>query len=168
MQHMLAFALTLALVFALAAPVVAEESKDAPPCLPQEVMEGKVKMGKHDHAYLIMLGVHPSWDVPLAVMAKDEDAGPTGRTLPAGLGLAKGCAREIHVHENDGLLHIESVDPAKEHTLVQVFALFGHPEFLTAEKNGRKTVVVADGQVVVEPGKLVLRNDMKILVILPY
>ena len=99
---------------------------------------------------------------------KEEEAGPGGRPLPAGLGLAKGCAREIHVHENDGLLHIESVDPAKEHTLVQVFALFGHPEFLTAEKNGRKTVVVADGQVVVEPGKLVLRNDMKILVILPY
>lgn len=176
MQRTLAFALTLALVFALAlagqalagqaAPVVAEEPKDMPPCLPQEVMEGKVKMGKHDHAYLLMIGVIPSWDASVAGSGEEDLVG--GNVLPAGLGLAKDCVREIHTHAEDGLLHIESVEPGKEHTLAQVLALFGHPEFLTDEKNGRKTVVVADGQIVAEPAKLVLRNNMKILVILPY
>ncbi|MDP3947551.1 MAG: hypothetical protein Q8Q41_02575 [bacterium] len=171
MQRTLTFALAaLVLILAFAAPVLAQDVKavDMPPCLPQEVMEGKVKVGKHDHAYLIILGVQPSWEVPLAVMVEDDEAGLKGRVLPANLGLEKDCAREIHTHENDGLLHIESVEPFKEHALAQVFALFGHPEFLTDKKNGRKTVVVADGQVVAEPTKFVLWDRMKILVILPY
>lgn len=170
MQRTLSLTLAaLALVLAFAAPVLAQEPKagDMPPCLPQEVMQGIAALGKHDHAYMMILGVQPSWDSPVGRMAPDEESGFTGRVLPE-LGLAKNCAREIHVHQNDGLLHIESVDSKKEHTLAQVFALFGHPEFLTADKNGRKTVVIADGVVVAEPAKLVLRDNMKILVILPY
>jgi hypothetical protein len=47
--------------------------------------------------------------------------------VPATIGIAKNCMAEIHTHEADNVIHVETVAADKQFTLEDFFAVWGTP-----------------------------------------
>ena len=108
-------------------------------CLPQ----GHVNLAQH---------IHPQ----LTVMMDGQSV-----AVPANIGQVKTCMSEIHTHDANGAIHIESTDISRIFTLEQFFQVWGEP----LEKEGYALSVTADGQSVENPKDLVLKDSQKIVVV---
>ncbi len=76
----------------------------------------------------------------------------------AGTGIVRGCMAEVHTHEADGVIHIESVNPGTTFTLGQFFAIWGK----TIERPGYSATASVDGNLVSNPDDIILKNDQLI------
>lgn len=80
--------------------------------------------------------------------------------VPANIGLTPSCMAEIHTHDATGKIHIESVTE-RTFTLAEFFLVWGK----TLEREGYTVAVTADGEVVADPGALVLKDHQQLKII---
>lgn len=80
--------------------------------------------------------------------------------IPANIGLNSGCMAEVHTHEADGVIHIESITN-KTFVLGDFFEVWGKE----IDRSGYQTQVLADGKEVEDPSGLTLLDLQKIEVI---
>lgn len=76
---------------------------------PPECIPGDKPIVSHIHVHLLFHVVHPA-------SSQDKETHYT-LILPPNIGIAHECIKEIHTHNADGFLHIETVDPPKTFTL---------------------------------------------------
>lgn len=80
------------------------------------------------------------------------------QTVPAEIGVTRGCMRPLHTHDADGVIHIES--PVKrDFTLGDFFLVWGQ----SMDKEGYRLIVTAYGATVADPSAMVLEDDLKII-----
>ena len=94
---------------------------------------------------------HIHSELKISVDGRDE-------TIPANVGVVRGCMAELHTHDADGVIHIESVESGKIFTLEQFFTVFGQP----LERGGFSLEMILDGASNQELGNLVLKDKQKI------
>lgn len=98
----------------------------------------------------LALHIHPS--LAITVDGRNE-------IVPGNVGVVSTCMAEMHTHEADGVIHLESVEPGKTFTLGQFFAVWGKPMV----REGYALTATADGEPVADPAGLVLRDGQRIL-----
>lgn len=77
--------------------------------------------------------------------------------IPSNIGITQGCMAEVHTHEADGTIHVESIEP-KTFTLQDFFAVYGQP----LEQEGYALVARSNGEIVEDPASLVLVDHQTI------
>ncbi|HYD93408.1 MAG TPA: hypothetical protein VEB18_03090 [Candidatus Paceibacterota bacterium] len=77
--------------------------------------------------------------------------------LPLNLGINESCMAEVHTHEEENRIHIESVTP-KTFTLNDFFSVWGKG----IEREGYTLNVLSDGDTVEDPANLELRDGQRI------
>lgn len=80
-------------------------------------------------------------------------------SLPAEIGIVRGCMAEIHTHKLNDRLHVESVEPGKTFTLGQFFTVWGRE----IERQGFTLKATVDGAPEDEIGNLILSDRQEIL-----
>ena len=94
--------------------------------------------------------IHP--EIKILVDGKPE-------LISANIGIVRSCMAEVHTHEADGIIHVESVSAGKTFTLSQFFAAWGK----SLERDGFKLAMTVDGAPTEELGNLVLKDKHKIV-----
>ncbi len=63
--------------------------------------------------------------------------------VPANIGITQGCVAELHTHDTDGVIHVETVTPGRldELTLADFFAVWGE----SLSRDGYSYTVTVDG-----------------------
>lgn len=75
--------------------------------------------------------------------------------IPANIGIVQGCMAEVHTHESDGVIHIESVKAGETFTLGQFFSVWGK----TIAREGFGIEVTLNGENVENPEAIILNNE---------
>jgi hypothetical protein len=107
-------------------------------CLPA----GHANLGQH---------IHP--DLKIIVDGEAEE-------IPSNIGVSSECMAETHTHDSSGEIHLETVSSNKEMTLADFFAVWGEP----IKRDGYETSVIINGEQVLDPGSVVLKDRDQILV----
>lgn len=102
------------------------------PCLP------------HGHQNLA-LHIHPT----LQLFVQGEEV-PVG----ANIGISRTCMAEVHTHEADGMLHIESTDRNATYTIVDFFKVLGEE----LERDGFTLTATVNGEEVEDIETYILRD----------
>jgi hypothetical protein len=79
--------------------------------------------------------------------------------IPANVGISHTCMAEVHTHEPDGVLHVESVRLGKEFVLQDFFTVWQE----SLIKEGFELVMTVDGEQSDELGNLVLSDEQNIV-----
>jgi hypothetical protein len=82
------------------------------------------------------------------------------QTIPGNIGISDDCMAEVHTHEADGVIHIESVTP-KTFVLGDFFTVWGKD----IELEGYTLSVIADGAIIPDPLALELSDGQQIQII---
>jgi hypothetical protein len=98
----------------------------------------------------LALHIHPV--VSIFVDGEEE-------AIPGNLGISGVCMAEVHTHDTDGVLHVESVHPGKEFTLEDFFKVWGQ----SIEREGLDLTMTVQGEPSDEFGNLVLRDRQQIV-----
>ena len=96
------------------------------------------------------LHIHPTLEIE--VSGRRE-------TIPANLGIVRGCMAEVHIHDISGTIHLESVSAGKTFTLGQFFAISGK----SLERPGFRLEMTVDGSANAQLGNLILKDKQKIV-----
>lgn len=99
------------------------------------------------------LHIHPQLSV--IVDGKPE-------TIPANVGIVKDCMAEVHTHDANNIIHIESVLAEKTFTLSQFMSIYEKP----IERPGYTLQMTVDEVPSAELGNLVMKD--KLLIVLTY
>jgi len=78
--------------------------------------------------------------------------------IPETVGVTSTCMAEVHTHETDGVIHLESVEPGKTFTLGQFFEVWGR----SIVRDGYALTATADGAPVGDPAALVLEDGREV------
>ena len=98
------------------------------------------KAGQHIHQHLF-------------IRVDGEEEG-----IPVDTGIVRGCMAEVHVHEEAGELHVETVDPAKKITLGQFMTVYGK----SLTRAGYRVTLKVDAVPSTKLGDLVLEDGQTI------
>lgn len=92
------------------------------------------------------------------VMSITVDGAP--ETLPANIGVTPGCMAEIHTHEADGVIHVETIstDRLTSLSLADFFAVWGQP----IERDGFTYTLTVDGATVADPSTVTFADGQAI------
>jgi|GEM_PF-6692725 len=116
-------------------------------CLP----EGHQRLSQHFHPHLTIL----------------IDNEPV--VIPADIGIDANCMAEVHTHDSDGVLHVESASSNKTFTLGQFFAVWDQPfspdQILDKTANEEYEILMTvNGEPNQEFGNLVLADNQRIVI----
>ncbi len=80
--------------------------------------------------------------------------------LPSNAGVVRSCTAELHTHETDGTIHLESTISSRTFTLGQFLAVYGKP----FERAGYQASMTVDGVSSEEGATLILKDKQQIVV----
>lgn len=79
--------------------------------------------------------------------------------VPTDIGVTDDCMLEVHTHDPDGWIHLESVEPDRKFTLQDFFVVWGQK----IEKDGYELKMQVNKQPSVELGNLILKNKDEVI-----
>jgi hypothetical protein len=81
-------------------------------------------------------------------------------TVPADIGITPDCMAEIHTHEADGVIHVETVKGGRlgQLALSDFFSVWGRP----LERPGFHQTLLVDGVAVTDPSQVRFKDDQRI------
>lgn len=109
-----------------------QEKRTTVPCLPN----GHTNLALHTHQLL-----------SIVVDGQNE-------IIPANIGISGDCMAEVHTHETDGKIHVETAQASKEHTLNDFFSVWGRD----IERPGYALIAIINADTSEDPGSHVLRD----------
>ncbi len=98
----------------------------------------------------LALHIHPV----LSINVNGEE-----EAIPGNIGISGNCMAEVHTHEPNGVLHLESVHQGKEFVLGDFFKVWGEP----LEREEFQLAMTVDGEESNELGDLVLKDHQQIV-----
>jgi hypothetical protein len=78
--------------------------------------------------------------------------------VPAELGIIPNCTAELHTHDGNGTIHLESTRPNASFMLKDFFTVWGK----TIDREGYDLMMIVDGTPNMELGELVMKDHQEI------
>lgn len=119
------------------APVISETGTEIP-CLPN----GHQQVAVHIH--------------PILTIISDGQA----EAIPANIGIEGACMREVHTHDTNGKIHIETAEFGVTYTLADFFAVWGQ----SVEREGYSVEILQDGEIQESTESVILADHSEIVI----